>query len=55
MKGYFSVVDEFDEDEKKKVILVVGECGYDIEWVFGYIGGVEVDIYYVFSMCELVE
>ncbi|AQQ04125.1 antirestriction protein ArdA [Roseibium algicola] len=55
LKSYFSAVDELDEDEKKTVILAVGECGYDIERVLGHIGGMDLDIYYVSSMRELAE
>lgn len=55
LESYFSAVDELDEDEKKTVILAVGECGYDIESVLGDIGGVDMDIYYVSSMRELAE
>ncbi|MEP4531107.1 MAG: antirestriction protein ArdA [Paracoccaceae bacterium] len=55
LKSYFSAVDELDDDEKKTVILAVGECGYDIERVLGHLDGVDLDIYYVSSMRELAE
>ncbi|WP_420412214.1 antirestriction protein ArdA [Roseibium sp.] len=55
LKSYFSAVDELEEDEKKTVILAVGECGYDIERVLSHIGAVDLDIYYVSSMRELAE
>jgi len=55
LKSYFSVVDELDDDEKKTVILAVGECGYDIERVLGHNGDVDLEIYYVSSMRELAE
>lgn len=48
-------VDEWEEHEKIRFIIAVGECGYDAESVADDPGGLDVDIYEEKSLRDLAE
>ena len=51
---YFDAVDAWSEDEKQRVIIAVGECGYSFEPSTNP-DDFEVDIYAVKTLRELAE
>ncbi|MCP4195171.1 MAG: antirestriction protein ArdA [Planctomycetaceae bacterium] len=51
---YFECVEEWDEDDKRRVILAVGDCGYAFDAKTSP-DDFDVDIYDVESMRELAE
>ncbi len=55
LESFFDAVDDLDEDDKKKLILAVGECGYDLDTVLGNPDAVDLDICSVESIRELAE
>ena len=54
LKQYFDAVDDWDADDKTRVILAVGECGYHFE-ADTQPSEFEVDIYHVDAMRDLAE
>jgi antirestriction protein len=52
---YLQACDDWQEDEKRKVILAVGECGYIFDFATDTPDSFDVDIYEVESMKELAE
>lgn len=48
-------LDEWDDDQKRNVIIAVGECGYSFEVETGDSDGFDIDLYEVDSMKELAE
>lgn len=53
--AFFDAVDEWDEDQKTRYIIAVGECGYSHEQMAGDPDNVEIDIYRLMSLKELAE
>ena len=51
---YFEIIDEWEEWEKRLVILAVGECGYQFDYDTSPTD-FDIDIYDVDSMRELAE
>ncbi len=54
LKQYFDAVEDWDEDDKTRVILAVGECGYAFE-VNTHPTEFDVDIYHFETMRDLAE
>ena len=52
---FMEVIDEWDEDEKIRFILAVGECGYDFEHDKVDPNAYDLDIYETESLKELAE
>lgn len=52
---YLEACDAWSEDEKRKVIIAVGECGYSFDLTSDTPDSLEVDIYEVDSLKELAE
>lgn len=52
---YFEVAENWDEQEKQRLIIAVGECGYGLQTLLDDRGGVDLDIYFVSSLKELAE
>lgn len=52
---YLQACDDWQEDEKRKVIITVGECGYKFNFATDTPDSFEVDIYEVESLKELAE
>ena len=52
---YLEACDEWSEDEKRKVIFAVGECGYSFDFDKNSPDDFEVDIYELNSLKELAE
>jgi len=52
---YLEACDEWSEDQKRKVIIAVGECGYSFDFKSNDPDDFEVDIYEVDSLKELAE
>lgn len=48
-------IDEWDEHEKIRFIIAVGECGYDAEAAADDLDGLDVDIYEEESLRDLAE
>ena len=55
LKRFFVLVDEWEEHEKFRFIIAVGECGYSFDPEKDNIDLLEVDIYGVQTMRELAE
>ena len=55
IQGFIEVVDDWDEDEKRRFIIAVGECGYAFDPAADRPDELDVDIYHVDSMRELAE
>ncbi len=53
--AYLDVCDDWSEDEKRKVIIAVGECGYTFDLGSDTPDDLEVDIYDVDNLKELAE
>lgn len=53
--GFFEACEDWDEHEKRKVIIAVGECGYVFDLETGDPDDFDVDIYEVDSLKELAE
>ena len=51
----FAKIDEWDEHQKRAVIIAVGECGYSVSWESCDPDGFDVDLYQVDSLRELAE
>jgi len=52
---YLGACDEWSDDEKRKVIIAVGECGYRFDLRSDTPDDLDVDIYEVDSLTELAE
>lgn len=52
---YLEACDDWSEDEKRKVIIAVGECGYSFDLASDTPDSLEVDIYELDSLKELAE
>jgi Antirestriction protein (ArdA) len=52
---FLTVCEEWDSDQMKKVIIAVGECGYDFDLASGDPDDFDVDIYQMDSLKELAE
>lgn len=53
--AYLQACDAWQEEEKQKVIIAVGECGYNFDFATDTPDSFEVDIYEVESLKELAE
>lgn len=53
--GYLQACDNWQEEEKQKVIIAVGECGYSFNFTTDTPDSFEVDIYPVETLKELAE
>lgn len=53
--GFMEVVDDWDENEKRRFIIAVGECRYTFDPAADQPDDLDVDIYHVDSMRELAE
>ena len=51
----FAKIDEWDEHQKRAVIIAVGECGYSVSWESCDPDGFDFDLYQVDSLRELAE
>ena len=54
-RKYLEACDEWSDDEKRKVIIAVGECGYSFDLASDAPDSLEVDIYELDSLKELAE
>lgn len=52
---YLAACDAWSEDEKRKVIIAVGECGYSFDLARDTPDGLDVDIYELDSLTDLAE
>ena len=52
---YLQACDDWQEEEKQKVIIAVGECGYSFDFATDTPDSFEVDIYPVETLKELAE
>ncbi|WP_417681660.1 antirestriction protein ArdA [Roseibium sp.] len=55
LESFFEAIEDLDKQDKQKLIIAVGDCGYDLESVLSDPDGADVDIFYVSSMRELAE
>ena len=53
--AFFNACDMWEEDEKVRYIIAVGECGYDFDVESDKPDEIDVDIYQLGSMRELAE
>lgn len=53
--AFLEAAEEWDEDDKHRYIIAVGECGYDHGSVADDPSGVDIQLYAVSSMRELAE
>ena len=52
---FLRLADEWEDHEKTRFIIAVGECGYDFDPICGDIDQFDIDIYEVHSLKELAE
>ncbi|MDQ0314601.1 antirestriction protein ArdA [Amorphus orientalis] len=52
---FLDLVDEWDEDDKRRFIVAVGECGYSFDLEGDAICDLDVDLYEGMSLRELAE
>lgn len=52
---FIDAANEWDDDQKTRIIIAVGECGYSLEQVAGDPDGVDIEIYEIGSLKELAE
>jgi antirestriction protein len=52
---FLEIVDEWDEHDKRKVIIAIGDVGYKFDWENSAPDDFEVDVYECDSMEELAE
>lgn len=52
---FLELVDEWDEDDKRRFIVAVGECGYSFDLERDDIGDLDVDVYEGMTLRELAE
>jgi antirestriction protein len=55
LKSFFEAVDELEDHEKTKLILVVGEGGYQLETFLSDADSIDVEIHHLPCMRELAE
>ena len=55
IEAYFNAVESWDEDQKLKAIIAVGECGYQFDLSSDNPDAFDVDIYQLDTMRELAE
>lgn len=55
IKRYFEIVDDWSDDEKRRYILAVGECGFSFDLENDDPNELDVDIYQLDSLRELAE
>ena len=55
IEGYFNAVENWDEDQKLKAIIAIGEVGYKFDLSSDSPVSFEVDLYQLDSMRELAE
>ncbi|MGX1499830.1 antirestriction protein [Labrenzia sp. MBR-25] len=53
--AFITAADEWDEEQKIRLIIAVGECGYGLEHVADDPDSVEIDIHHVVSLKDLAE
>lgn len=53
--AFLEAAGDWDEDDKHRYIIAVGECSYDHDSVAADLGSVDVQLYEVSSMRELAE
>lgn len=53
--AYLEACDDWDDDQKRKVIIAVGECGYSFDLTSGDPDDFDVDLYEIDSLRELAE
>ena len=53
--AFFEKIEDWDEQDKRVVIIAVGECGYDFNWRSTEPGDFDLDIYEIESLRELAE
>lgn len=53
--AYLEACDDWDDDQKRKVIIAVGECGYSFDLASGDPDDFDVDLYEIDSLRELAE
>ena len=52
---FLEKVDEWDDSQKKKIIIAVGECGYSVDLNSGDPDDFDIDLYEMDSLRELAE
>jgi antirestriction protein len=52
---FFDFIDEFDDEQKTRFIIAVGECGYALEQVASNPDSIDIDIYHLRDLKELAE
>jgi hypothetical protein len=55
IEDFFTACDDWDDFQKQKVIIAVGDCGYAFDLHSGDPDDFDVDIYYLDSLKELAE
>ena len=55
IQSFFTAVDDWDEDQKLKFIIAVGQCAYAFDYKSGDPQDFDVDLYQLDSMKELAE
>lgn len=55
LNDYFDVAENWNEQEKQRLVIAVGECGYGLQTLLDDRGGADLDIYFVSSLKELAE
>ena len=55
VKAFIEFVEEWSDDDKTRVIIACGECGYSFDFDSSTPDDFDVDIYYVDSLTELAE
>ena len=52
---FLEACDDWDDDQKRKVIIAVGECGYSFDLTSGDPDDFDIDLYEIDSLRELAE
>ncbi|MEM6942234.1 MAG: antirestriction protein ArdA [Pseudomonadota bacterium] len=55
LAAFFEATETWDEDQKLRAIIAVGECGYDFDWATADPDALDVDIYEGLPLRELAE
>lgn len=55
IQDFFTAVEDWSEDQKRRYIILVGECGYGHEQVADDPEAIELDLYELDSLRELAE
>jgi len=53
--AFFEVIEDWEDDEKIRLIIANGECGYDLDLSVGDIHQLDLDVYEVENLKELAE